>query len=202
MTGEVKTAVIILAAGAASRMGRPKQLLQVGHQSLIRQAVDTAIEINYRPVVVVLGAYAASVQKEIRQTSALPVVNEQWQEGMGSSVRAGIQKLREVSPEAEAAIIMLCDQPLVTPALLQELLQAHKVSGKPIVASRYKDTLGVPALFHRSFFQQLQDLPGDVGARKLIRQHADQIAEVSFEYGAIDLDTPEDYEKFSRRSDV
>lgn len=196
MSDKANIAAIILAAGEASRMGQPKQLLPIDHQSLIQKAVDTAAHAGCQPVMVVLGAHAALVRKEIQHKPVVPVLNEQWQEGMGTSISTGIRELLVTYPKVEAAIIMLCDQPLVTPSLLQELIQKYKTSEKPIAASLYKGTLGVPALFHRSFFDQLQDLKGSTGARKLIRQHIEQAAIVLFEQGVTDLDTPEDYENF------
>lgn len=199
MTGKANIAAVILAAGEASRMGQPKQLLSIGHQSLIQRAVDTAANAGCRPVVVVLGANAVLIGREIQHKPVVPVLNEQWQEGMGTSIMVGIRELLVTSPEVRAAIIMLCDQPLVNSSLLQKLIQEHEVSGKPITASLYKGTLGVPALFHRSFFDQLQGLKGSTGARKLIRQHTEQAAVVPFEQGATDLDTPEDYENFLKR---
>lgn len=195
MIDKATVAAIILAAGASSRMGRPKQLLAVGEQSLIQKAVDTALQAQCYPIVV-LGANAGLVQSEILGKPTTTIVNEQWQEGMGTSIRTGALELVQVLPEAKATIIMLCDQPLVTPTLLERLIEVHSTSGKPIVASHYKDVLGVPALFHRSFFGRLIELDGDMGARKLIQQHISQADLVPFSAGAIDLDTPEDYEKF------
>lgn len=195
MTDKTPVAAVILAAGASSRMGKPKQLLTVDGQSLIRKSVETALQAQCYPIVV-LGAHAAIIQSAVQDKPITTVVNEQWQEGMGTSIRTGVLKLMEVLPEAEATIIMLCDQPLVTPALLRQLKETHQNSCKPIVASQYKDILGVPALFHHSLFNVLLGLQGDVGARKLIQQYITQSTSVNFSHGVTDLDTPEDYQAF------
>lgn len=199
MTGKTPVAAIILAAGASSRMGKPKQLLTIGGQSLIQKSVETALQAQCYPIVV-LGAHADIIQPDIQDKPITTVINEQWQEGMGSSIRTGILKLMQVLPEVEAAIVMLCDQPLITPNLLLQLKETHHISGKPIVASQYKNVLGVPALFHHRFFDVLLNLQGDMGARKLIQQHISQVIAVSFKEGSVDLDTPQDYEGFQGRS--
>lgn len=197
MIDKTKVAAMILAAGASSRMGKPKQLLTVNGQSLIQKSVETALQVPCYPIVV-LGANADLIQPEIQDKRITTIVNAQWQKGMGSSIRAGALKLRQVLPEAEAVIIMLCDQPLVTPTLLAELIKAHSISKKPIVASSYEDVFGVPALFHRNFFDKLVELNGDMGARKLIAQYKSQTVSIPFPSGSIDLDTPEDYQDFMK----
>ena len=193
-----KTAAIVLAAGSASRMGQPKQLLKIGSQSLVQRAVQTALSATCHPVVVVTGAYANEVQQSVRGLSVTCVHNTVWKEGMGSSIRCGVSTAVDISPATEAIIILLCDQPLVSPYLLQQLIATYRSTQQPLVASAYGDTRGVPALFHRSLFPALLNVSGATGARKLIRQYQEGVATVSFPEGMYDVDTPEDYEKMKK----
>ncbi len=193
-----KIAAIVLAAGQASRMGQPKQLLEIGSQSLVQRAAQTALSAACYPVVVVTGAYADEVKQSVRRLSVICVHNTAWNEGMGSSIRCGLDNVARVSPATEAVIIMVCDQPMVSPKLLQRLIMAYTNTQQPLVASAYGDTQGVPALFHRSLFPALLNVSGPTGARKLIRQHREEMATVSFPEGAYDVDTPEEYERMKK----
>jgi len=186
-------AIVILAAGSSSRMGRPKQLLPFYGKSLLEHTVDTASETDANPVIVVLGANASLLEKEISEKKVHIAENTGWEEGMASSVRCGIKTLVQIAPYADAAIIMVCDQPFVSPALLNDLVTAQKNTGKAIVTSRYEHAIGPPALFHKTVFAELLGLKGDAGARKIIEQRGDDVATVSFDKGEIDIDTESDY---------
>jgi molybdenum cofactor cytidylyltransferase len=187
--------IVLLAAGNSSRLGRPKQLLQYGNQTLLRHCLRIANEAEASPVVLVLGAQAETIKKEISGIEAHVVVNDDWEEGMASSIRSGIKKLGEISSSAEGVVLMVCDQPYVTSTLLNNLLTAHQKSGKQIVACAYAGTFGPPALFHKSLFPELLQLNGDVGARNVIKQHADAVEVIPFPEGTFDVDTEADYEK-------
>ena len=186
-------AIIVLAAGSSSRMGRPKQLLPYNGKSLLEHTVDTANDTDASPVIVVLGANAALLEKEINEKKVHITENSEWSEGMASSVRCGIKTLVQIAPYSDAAIIMVCDQPFVSPALLNDLVAAQKNTGKDIVTSHYENAIGPPALFHKTVFPELLDLKGDAGARKIIEQRGTDIATVSFVKGEIDIDTESDY---------
>jgi len=121
--------------------------------------------------------------------------NPDWASGMGSSIRYGMQALQEKAPQATGVILMVCDQPHVTAAHLQQLMQQKLDTGKGIVASYYNNTMGVPALFDKFFFPQLQSLSGAEGAKKLLYLHEQEVAAVPFPPGAVDVDTQEDYER-------
>ncbi len=188
-------AIIIVAAGASTRMGRPKQLLPYGGRTFLRNAAEMAVASVCRPIIVVLGAYADQLQSEIDGLPVQPVVNERWTEGLGSSIRAGLEALERCDREgaAEALVLMLCDQPFVTPAVINDLVVAYRSSGKEIIASEYGGTLGVPALFGREYFPELAALSGPAGAKQVIAAHTSEVARVPFPQGTIDIDTPEDY---------
>lgn len=185
--------IILLAAGASSRLGQPKQLLVLNNITLIRKSAKVAVGTGFAPIAVVLGAHKEKMQAEIKDLPVAVIENDAWQEGMGTSVKAGMQALLSLSPNAKAVILLLCDQPFVTTPLLQNLAQEYQNSGKLIIASQYGETLGVPALFDRQFFFQLTALRGDEGARKIIRKHAAVVGSISFEEGKYDIDTMADY---------
>ena len=183
---------VILAAGGSTRLGQPKQFLQWEGESLIRRVVRAASEAGCARVAVVAGDASARLQTELLQTASELVTNPHWERGLGTSVCVGVQHLLDSSEELEGILLLVCDQPFVDGALLSALIAEWKSSSKAIVASRYANTLGVPALFDRSCFTALRALPDESGAKALIQVRAGDVAEVEFERGAIDIDTPAD----------
>jgi molybdenum cofactor cytidylyltransferase len=142
----------------------------------------------------VLGANAEEILKEIDKSNICMIINTEWEEGMASSVRNGLNELLFISPSTDAVIFMVCDQPYVSFSLMDDLIDKQRETGKPIVTCNYGEAIGPPALFHRSLFNELMQLKGDAGARKVIQQHNDDVATVLFTKGKIDIDTIEDYE--------
>jgi molybdenum cofactor cytidylyltransferase len=171
-------------------MGKPKQLLQYKGKNLLQHVLSEAISSYASPVIVVLGANSDLVSKEIDKTKVYITENTEWEEGMASSVRIGLQ----IFPSADAVIFMVCDQPYVSASLLNDLINTQVDTGKPIVTSDYGEAIGPPALFHKSLFNELMQLKGDAGAKKIIETHRDEVATVLFTKGKIDIDTKEDYE--------
>lgn len=194
------TDIVILAAGASTRLGRPKQLLPWQGVTLLQHAVKTALTVTTQPVVVT-GANGEHLAAALDPGQVKLVFNPNWQQGIASSIRCGLQALLNRTPEPDQVIFMVCDQPFVTAGLLLDLINEQQKSRKPIVASAYADTLGIPALFDKSFFPQLLDLQGDTGARKIIQQHGDEVASVEFPEGKIDIDTPGEYQELVDKVD-
>jgi molybdenum cofactor cytidylyltransferase len=188
------TGLIILAAGRGGRFGQPKQNLIFQGQTLISRAVSTAIASVCRPIIVVTGAHADLMNVDVSNKEVSIIFNANWEEGMASSIRVGITAITD-NPDIDSALFMLCDQPLVTPSLIAELLQKQQNADKLIVGCSYNHTIGVPMLFHRSIFKELLELTGHEGAKKILKNHPDDIAAVPFETGSLDIDTPEDYER-------
>ena len=184
---------IILAAGSSSRLGEPKQLLKHDGKSLLQTAVDAANNADTNPVILVLGANADQISKEINKSKVQVIINSEWEEGMASSVRVGLNEVLFISPSIEAVILMVCDQPYISAELINDLINTHKQTRKPIVTCNYGETIGPPALFQRSLFKELMQLRGDVGARKIIQNHSNDVVTVLFAKGRIDIDTKEDY---------
>jgi molybdenum cofactor cytidylyltransferase len=184
--------IIILAAGASTRMGKPKQLLPYQGRSLLRHITEVAIASKNQPIVVVLGANAESIKPEICQLPVQIVENLQWASGMSSSIQAGVNALGQ---NVEAVVITLCDQPFVSPEVINQLVEAYRLTNKAIVACEYAGTLGVPALFHHTFFSQLMTLKQGEGAKQIIKKYINEVTSIPFLQGKIDIDTPDDYEQ-------
>lgn len=191
--------LILLAAGASTRMGRPKQLLPAGGKPLLRHVAEVGLSGPVSPVVVVLGAHAAEIAPCLDGLAVQVVVNDRWTEGMGASLRAGMQAMKRAAPAAQAVIVALADQPDFSPDHLERMVEIHRVSGRAIVASEADGTLRPPVLFASAWFSRLLTLEGDAGARTLLQENRTEVAIVPLAMPA-DLDTPADYEKFLRRT--
>jgi molybdenum cofactor cytidylyltransferase len=181
-------AAVVLAAGGSTRFGESKQLVRLGGETLVKRAVETALQANCAPVIIVVGENEEEIRAELSGLAVEIVPNAHWQEGISASIRAGIRQVRD----ANAVVLLTCDQPLVRPTTLQALMELHRTSGKPIVAAKYSDTLGIPALFDRSCFPDLLALQGDHGAKGIILARRDDVAAYDFPEGAIDIDRPSD----------
>ena len=180
-------------------MGEPKQLLKYHGHSLLSHTLQEAVNANEGTVIVVLGANANVLAKEINNKEVSIVENKEWQEGMAASVRTGIEALQKINPSVDGAILMVCDQPFLSAALLNELVNKQRETGKPVVTCNYGEAIGPPALFHKTFFPELMKLKGDAGARKIIQQHSDEVATVLFPEGSFDIDTRKDYEELIQK---
>ncbi len=174
-------------------MGKPKQLLPYKGTTLLEHAVKLAVDATLNPIVVIVGANAGLMSKEIKDYPATIVINQAWEEGMASSLIIGLQKIMEIEPAINTVIIMVCDQPYVTVKLLQDLIAKHIETGKSIIASNYKNNLGTPALFNANIFSELMQLKGDTGAKSILKNHPEWVAAIDFPMGEIDIDTEDDY---------
>jgi molybdenum cofactor cytidylyltransferase len=190
-------AAVILAAGSSSRMGSPKQALQFRGTSLLRRTALAALDARFDPVIVVTGAFAELSRRELDGLNVREVLNPLWETGMASSIRTGIEELLRVDPEAEAAVLMLCDQPYVTTDVVLGLVAAHRAMGRPVVASTYAGSFGVPALFSRTLFAELAQLEGKSGAKEIIKRHASEAHFLAFQNGDVDVDTPDDFSRLT-----
>lgn len=191
---ESSVAVVVLAAGASRRMGRPKQLLPFQGTTLVRHAVGRALDSDCRPVVVVLGCRWREIARDLQGLAIEIALNPDWQRGMSTSIRTGLEDLQQRSAPPSAIIFMTCDQPAVNGELLDRLADLHLRQGAELAACRYKGSLAVPALFGASFYAQLTALQGDEGARSILRRNGSHVEAVEFPQGEFDIDRPEDLE--------
>ena len=191
-------ALLLLAAGGSTRMGRPKQLLDYRGRPLVRHSVERALGSHCRPVIVVLGSDAEACAAALHGLPVQTVLNEEWMQGMGSSIRVGIGAVQEGAAEAQAAVIALCDQPLISSAFLDRLVRVHLEQDAPMVAASYDDRPGVPALFARSLFPKLATLDVHAGAKALLQAAGSELITIPAPQAAMDVDTPEDYARLLR----
>lgn len=193
MNHTLNTGIIILAAGNSSRLGRPKQLLTYQGKSLIDIVTNAAIQTNIKHIVVVLGAYAEQISEKQQQQGVNYIVNDSWEQGMSSSISAGLLYLRSQNKDIQQVIIAVSDQPFISKEIFKNLIKAQQETGKSIVTCRYAQTTGTPALFNKAYFDQLLSLNGNHGAKNILIAHPEDTASISFEKGDIDIDTEIDY---------
>ncbi|HEY3769857.1 MAG TPA: NTP transferase domain-containing protein [Candidatus Angelobacter sp.] len=194
---------IVLAAGMSRRMGTPKQLLRLAGETILEHTLKNVRASNVSEIVLVLGHAAESVEKEISTERVKIVRNQDYQQGMGTSLRTG---LAAVDASASAALIVLADQPFVRPETINQLIACHQdvnqdvnQEEKPqIVIPAFNGFRGNPVLLDRSVFAELQSLTGDVGCRAIFGNHTENIRKLPVEdIGVLlDIDSQEEYKKF------
>jgi len=189
------TGIIILAAGNSSRMGKPKQLMTYLGRTFLDIVTMEALETKCAPVIVVLGAHAEEIaaQQHQQQEHISHIVNKSWQQGMSSSIIAGLSEAIKTDPKVDNIILTVADQVFIKSAVLESLILKQQSSGKGIVASSYSDTLGTPALFNKKYFEALLSLQGENGAKSLIKLYNEDVDAIDFELGHVDIDTEQDY---------
>ncbi|MEA2527398.1 MAG: molybdenum cofactor cytidylyltransferase [Thermomicrobiales bacterium] len=185
---------VILAAGRSSRLGRPKQLLELDGQPLLTHVVRNAVASDLDEVLLVLGHQAAEIESAVGEWGHRIAVNLNYAEGQSTSVRVG---LGAVDPLAEAVVFLLGDQPQVGPEIIDALIVRFRQTGAPIVMPTYGGIAANPVLFARDLFPELARVSGDEGARTVVKQHRHQVTEVSVSDGPPprDVDTEADYKE-------
>ncbi len=188
---------IILAAGSASRMGQPKQLLDWHGRTLVRVAAEEALASTLDHVLVVLGSARDEVTAALAGLPLRLIENADYAAGQSTSLRAGIAALE---PDVAAAMILLGDQPFVTTAIIDRLVGTWRTSGAAIVAPSFRGQRGNPVLFSRSVFPELLAVTGDRGARDVLRAEPSRIVLVPFDDDRplVDIDTPEEYQRLKK----
>jgi len=181
--------VVILAAGASGRLGRPKQLLAHRGETLVRRAARFALETEPHTTIIVLGADADAVFASVADLALRRVECSDWRQGMGASLRAGLAAL---PARVSGALIVLCDQPALDSAHLHALRAAWRENPYRAAASAYAGRLGAPALLPRLWFADVSSTNGDHGARALLAKRSDQVVAVSNEALREDVDDDED----------
>lgn len=177
---------IVLAAGGSKRLGEPKQLVRLGGETLLERAVRVAREARCSPVIVVLGAEYVQVLTGCSLGDVVTVINDEWQNGMSSSIRLGVHALRNVAGEVDGVVVLTCDQPAVTADHLRSLM-----AGIEVKASRYEGRNGIPIYFPKGSLDALTTLTGDSGARELLQNASHE----DLPGGELDVDTADDLER-------
>lgn len=187
-------AVLLVAAGESKRLGRPKQLLIYHGDSMINRILKIMRATVPYPIFCVLGAWANTIQEQLPAIDISVVNNPDWKEGMSSSIKIGLQHALMNHPDLDAILLLVCDQPYISADTIIALFALQKKMDTPIAASFYNGIVGTPAIFHKSFFDDLCSLTGDIGARKIIANAGDKVATLAFENGKFDIDTNDDYQ--------
>jgi molybdenum cofactor cytidylyltransferase len=190
-------AAIILAAGSGSRMGLTKQLLKIDGQSLVRRTAQAAIDAKLDPIIMVTGADADNVAGHLANLPVTIAQNQNWKNGIGTSIRHGISTLLATNPQTDAATILLCDQPRLTPDILRNLIATFLASDKSIAACEYGNTVGAPCCFDREIFAELSQIADADGAKKVLLRDPARLTKIPWAAGADDVDTPEDWRRIN-----
>ncbi len=181
--------VVVLAAGASTRFGSTKQLVRVNGRPLMHTVVSRAVELAGHSVTVVLGAHAGELAPLLKHTPASVTVNRNWAEGIASSIREGVAHAPSTS---DAILFLLADQAAVTTEDLRRLLGAWKRNPNSIAVAQYAGNIGVPAIFPRWCYRELNELRGDRGAQPLLQRHLDRLVRLPMPSAEFDIDRPED----------
>jgi molybdenum cofactor cytidylyltransferase len=190
--GNTQIEILILAAGASRRLGQPKQLVRYQGATLINRMANEALRANIGSVTVVTGFNNEAMAEEIKGLNVEIVFNDEWQEGIGSSIRNGLRFLLDKKPKTNAILLTMVDQPFVDAEHLQKLANAYDPSRPMIIASAYAGTFGVPVLVDNFYFDMLLGLKGDEGGKKIFVNYLKNIVEIPFIEGSIDIDEQED----------
>lgn len=191
-------AAVVLAAGGSRRMGRPKQLVEWEGRPLLAHVLAQVATWPIDQVVVVLGYEAELILDEIDFGDALVVLNDEWQEGLASSLRAGLATL-DRDPRAEAALVALGDQPEVDREVVERLVAEYRGDGHLAVVPRYRYTVANPILLDRAIWARVMSLKGDQGAKTLLQAHPHWVKEVWVDHlPPADVDRPSDLPKRRR----
>ena len=189
-----KLAVLILAAGNASRMGVSKQLLKWKDTNLLQHAMNTVNKVNSQNLVV-LGANYLKIKPQIEDKSIRVLCNQNWQKGLGNSISFGINYIKESLPNIDNVLIMLADQPLIDADFLNQMIATRKLYPKKIICTLYQnEKLGVPAIFNKIYFEDLLQLNDDKGAKELLKKYSSDVISLNGVKIVRDIDTLDDYE--------
>lgn len=189
-----KIAVVVLAAGNAKRLGQSKQLLPWGNSTLLGNVVRNVLAAGAHKFFVVLGAYSNEIIEKINLSEVTVLINENWQQGLGSSMASAITEIDNKYSEVNAVLLVLADQPFISSIHLNAMIKLHLTEKESIIITRKEDYMGVPVLFPRKFFTELMLLSNDEGAKQIINRNKDWVKEVVSKDDTADIDTFEVYE--------
>jgi molybdenum cofactor cytidylyltransferase len=193
MAADARIAGVVLAAGLSSRMGENKLLLEIGGESLVRHAVQTALAAALDPVLVVVGHEEERVRSELDGLRCTPVRNPDYARGMNTSLRAGIGA---VPAGAAGAVVLLGDMPFVTAEMVRSLVERFQSGAAPLAISLYDGIVAPPTLYGSALFGEIAALEGDGCGKRIVKQHRDEAIELSWPASTLaDVDVPADVER-------
>lgn len=200
MTDRGRVAAIVLAAGTSSRLGQPKQLIPIAGRPALAYTLDALRQSSLDTIVLVLGHAADEIAAALDLAGVHVVTNEKFADGQSTSVIAGIKALGD---EVGAALMVVGDQPMLDPRVVEAVIGAYRHTGGPFVVPVYDGEWGNPVLLARATWPLIEHLKGDTGARPILRKHMDMVLEVPVP-GALpdDIDTPEDYQRLRARMEA
>lgn len=187
-------ALIVLAAGVAKRMGVSKQLLPWGDSTLLGSVIKNAFSTDADIVFVVLGAYKNEIGEKIDLLNSIVVINENWEQGLGSSIALITDEIDKKYPNINAVLFVLADQPFISSLHLNAMVKLHHKETESIIITKKQDYRGVPVLFPRKYFSELMLLSNDEGAKEIIYKNKSQVIEVVTQDNTADIDTYKAYE--------
>lgn len=192
-------AIAILAAGASRRMGSPKQLLKWGNASLIQHTINTAKSTFVKEVIVVLGANKEAIASEIDKNLITVIINSEWELGLGKSIACVAKHLLNSKETFDGLLIVLADQPFVTPSFLDQMIRQFNPDSKQMLVTSYNGKKrGVPALFDKVYFQEIAELSGDDGAKSILKNYKEFVRSIKPSFNNLDIDTKEDYHHITK----
>jgi molybdenum cofactor cytidylyltransferase len=191
-----RTAIVILAAGGSRRLGRPKQLVTMLGEPLLRRVVKMAADVGPDHLIVVLGSSAYDCVPVIKDCGVDIVVNPFWESGLAGSIRLGVE--RAEAQGADSVLLLLTDQPWLNSEVIRRFLDRMNGQTDTIISARYEGVLGAPMMFGSDWFPELKNLEGDQGARNLVPKEGGQVEVIDWSEGAVDVDTPEDLARLMR----
>ncbi|MCK8480464.1 nucleotidyltransferase family protein [Psychroserpens algicola] len=189
----MRIATLILSAGKSTRMGTAKQILKVGDTTLLGRSIEQALQSKANSVFCLLGSNYKVIRDTIKSYDVTPIINTNYNKGLSTSIYAGIDHIKDKN--FDAVLILLGDQPKVDADFINVLIDSFETSPNQISASGYSGSIGVPAIFPKTYYTQLQDLKGDKGAKELLNKSYTKVIPISNDQ-LIDIDTKEDYHQF------
>lgn len=195
MNKEKNIALVLMAAGQSSRMKGIKQLLPWNGTTLLLHALSTMLDVQKDKVFMVLGANDDRIRTEskLEHYPVSIIKNEHWKDGLGSSIACGIRFVLDQEPEVDGVLIGLADQPLLTSDYYKELIKTFNNNRSPIIATKYPNKSGVPAIFKTDIAKELIHLKEDYGARFMMSKYKEELITLDAGVGIKDIDTPETY---------
>ena len=187
-------AIVILAAGASTRMGSAKQLLSWGDSTLLEHTINTVLQLDSQEVIVVLGANFEIIKSKVSNHPVTVLKNTSWKIGLGKSIAVAVEYIQKLNYEIDGVMIVLADQPLIDSHFLGELCTAFSPNNNQIITTSYKNgKRGVPVIFDKHYFEELLLLNDDNGAKILLKKYAALVKSLKPQFENLDIDSKEDY---------